>query len=122
MTIVNDNSRVINKLEASLTDNASHHLRSSHVYSTSPQSFYVFSPFFGKKIHFYLQKTERDFFFITLKHVSSCIRLHVDEKVSQICEKFGKIAKYFSNFFIVLENYRLPLSLGWIAISIDSRT
>ncbi len=33
--IVNDNSRVINELEASFTDDASHHLRSSHVYSTS---------------------------------------------------------------------------------------
>ncbi len=31
MTIVIDDSRVINKLEASHSDNASHHLRSSHV-------------------------------------------------------------------------------------------
>ncbi len=35
MMIVNDDSRVVNKLEASLTDDASHNLRLSHVYSTS---------------------------------------------------------------------------------------
>ncbi len=34
MMIVYDNSWVITKVETSLTDNASHHLRSSHVYST----------------------------------------------------------------------------------------
>jgi hypothetical protein len=35
MTIVNDDSRVVNKLEASLTNDASHHLQLSRVYSTS---------------------------------------------------------------------------------------
>ncbi len=35
MTIINDDSSVVNKLEASLTDDDSHHLQSSHVYSTS---------------------------------------------------------------------------------------
>ncbi len=39
MMIVNDNSRVVNKLEASLTDDASRHLRSSNVYSTSHKSY-----------------------------------------------------------------------------------
>jgi hypothetical protein len=34
LMIVNNDSRIVNKLETSLTDDASHHLRSSHVYST----------------------------------------------------------------------------------------
>jgi hypothetical protein len=33
-TIVNDDSRVVTKLETSLTDDTSHHLQLSHVYCT----------------------------------------------------------------------------------------
>ncbi len=42
MMIINDNSRVINKLEASLTDNARVVIyKSSHVYSTSHRAIFT---------------------------------------------------------------------------------